>query len=240
MLLKTRGIVFRTVKYGDTSVIADIYTEEKGLQAFIIGGVRKAKSKFSPGLLQLSSLVELVAYYKVEKTLHRVKEMRPNHLYQEINSNVFKSSIGLFMIEAAQKGIMEAESNPPLFNFLWSCLTHLDERKTSLANFPLWYICQLTQFLGFRPYGYSSETIFFDQKEGKYSDVVPDHVYYLDEKNTQYLRGLLQLPIEEMHQLSIEKSDRTFLLEELLKYYRLHIEAFPELKSYRVLKTVLG
>ena len=29
MLIKTRGIVFRVVKYGETSVIADIFTEEK-------------------------------------------------------------------------------------------------------------------------------------------------------------------------------------------------------------------
>lgn len=38
MQIKTRGIVFRSVKYGESSVIADIFTEEKGLHTFIAGG----------------------------------------------------------------------------------------------------------------------------------------------------------------------------------------------------------
>lgn len=49
-MLHTRGIVFRTVKYGETSVITDVFTEEKGLLTFIAGSVRAARSRMPFGL----------------------------------------------------------------------------------------------------------------------------------------------------------------------------------------------
>ena len=75
MVIKTRGIVLRTVKYSETSVIVDIFTEHFGLRSYIISGVRTSKSKVAAGLLQVMSLVEIVAYEKAEK-LNRLTEIR--------------------------------------------------------------------------------------------------------------------------------------------------------------------
>src|SRR5580700_1042763 len=45
MIHKTKGIVLRTVKYGETSVIVSIYTELFGLQSYIINGIRTSSKK---------------------------------------------------------------------------------------------------------------------------------------------------------------------------------------------------
>ena len=45
MLHNTKGIVLRVTKYGDTSVIASIYTELFGLQQYIVKGVRTISKK---------------------------------------------------------------------------------------------------------------------------------------------------------------------------------------------------
>src|SRR5471030_912859 len=42
MIYSTKGIVLRTVKYGETSVIAAIFTEVFGIQSYIVNGVRTA------------------------------------------------------------------------------------------------------------------------------------------------------------------------------------------------------
>ena len=41
MLIKTRGIVLSFLKYRETSIIARIYTERRGVQSYIVNGVRK-------------------------------------------------------------------------------------------------------------------------------------------------------------------------------------------------------
>ena len=45
MLHKTRGVVFRFTKYGETSIIVNIFTELFGLQSYIVNGVRRNGKK---------------------------------------------------------------------------------------------------------------------------------------------------------------------------------------------------
>lgn len=241
MLLKTRGIVFRAIKYGDTSVIADIYTKEEGLRTFIIGGVRKQKSNFSPGLLQVMSIVDLVAYFRVDKDMHRIKEMIPAEIYDGISYNIVKSSVGLFMIEVAQKTIREAEQNVPLYDFLETSFLLLDNSKHSLANFPMGFLLELSTFLGFRPdLSRKKEQSLFDLREGRFIAGNPGHIYFLNEEYSDLLWNLLSTELHQIHNLDIEKNKRKNLLHELIQFYRLHLEHFHEVKALNVLETVLN
>ena len=45
MYHQTKGIVLKTIKYGETSLICTVYTCELGSQTFIANGVRKKKGK---------------------------------------------------------------------------------------------------------------------------------------------------------------------------------------------------
>ena len=67
MLIKTQGIVFKSIKYRETSVISDIYTREKGLRDYIFRGVRSKRAKVKASLLQVMSVVDMVAYERTEK-----------------------------------------------------------------------------------------------------------------------------------------------------------------------------
>ena len=131
MLLKTRGIIFRTIKYSETSIIADIFTEEKGLHSFIISGVRNPKSKVGSGLFQVMSLVEIVAYFKNDGKLNRIKEVRSAHIYQSIPFQIEKMAVGMFMAEVCQKSIKTAEENQELFDFLMEVFIFLDKTKNT-------------------------------------------------------------------------------------------------------------
>jgi DNA repair protein RecO (recombination protein O) len=84
MLIKTRGIVFRAIKYSETSIIADIYTEEKGdaLLPHQRGAQQESENKSQPAAGDVN-LVDMVAYDKHAKGLNRVKEMRSAYVYQQ-------------------------------------------------------------------------------------------------------------------------------------------------------------
>ena len=61
MLHKTLGIVLRTLKYNDTSFIADIYTEVAGRASFMVKIPRSRKTAVKSVLFQPLALVELEA-----------------------------------------------------------------------------------------------------------------------------------------------------------------------------------
>jgi len=239
-LIKTRGIIFRTTKYSETSLIADIYTEEKGLRTYIISGVRSKKAKFSASLLQLMTLVEMVAYHREDRDMSRIKELKAAKVYQSIPFNVVKGAIGMFMIELARKVIREHEENTPLFKFLFDSFAYLDDTVQPVANIHLSFMLQLTAFLGFMPNGqYRAESPFFDMQEGVFAAETPKHLYFLKEEMSEVFSRFLQCNRTECHEIALHRQQRKELLNELLIFYRLHVENMTTLNSHLILQEVL-
>lgn len=241
MLIKTRGIVLKTMKYSESSIIADIYTEEKGLRRYIISGVRSQRSRISAGLLQVMSLLELVAYEREDKDLNRLKEIRPAWVYQSVPFDVYKGAVGLFMAEIARKTIREAEQNEPLFAFLFQTFRFLDETPHPVANLHLHFLLELSAYIGFTPGGdFDTETPFFDLLEGLFTSMAPAHPHFLDEKMSGLLYAFLRTDAASCHEINLTREQRRLLLLNLLDYYRLHIEHFPDINAHLILQEVLG
>jgi len=235
MLIKTRGILFKALKYSETSLILDVYTEEKGLQKYIISGVRSKGAKMKMGILQPTSLLDLVAYYRENKPINRIKEVKAAYIYQHLPFDVLKGTIGLFMVELAQKTIKEEEANPRLFNFLFQQFQQLDQLTTTPSNFHLFYLIQLTEYLGFAPTAsWSTATPFFDLREGRFVAEEPLHQYATNKVISEQIGLLLnrQAPV-------LTRKERQALLEILIDFYRIHVENFTGLNTHAVLKEVL-
>ncbi|MBP7273030.1 MAG: DNA repair protein RecO [Saprospiraceae bacterium] len=240
MLLKTRGIIFRTLKYSETSIIADIYTKEKGLRSYIISGVRSKGAKTKIGLLQVASIVDMVVYHQDNTKLHRIKEIAAAHIYTSLPFDVRKSAIALFIIELSQKTIKETEPNAPLFEFLFSCFTFLDKTTQSFTNLHLFYSLGLSAYLGFMPSGeYSTKTPFFNLKEGGFESQNMDN-YCLNETLSQYMSKLLQTTLGDIHTINMTTLNRRILLEKIITYYKLHIDYMTDIHAHEVLHEVFG
>ncbi len=239
MITKTRGIVFKAIKYGETSLITDIYTEEKGLQKYVINGVRKANAKTKASLLQVMTLLDMVVYYRADKQLHRIKEIKPAYIYQQIPFDIRKGAVGLFMAEIARKTIKEEEQNPRLFHFLFDAFTYLDSCTDTISNYHLCFLLQLSQFLGFAPGGaYSEQTPIFNLREGLFVKGSPMNQAFIDGEKSAILYELIQTKLEEAHLIKISGDTRRTLLKHLIDFYRLHIENLPPIHSHEILQEV--
>lgn len=240
MLIKTRGIVFRSIKYSETSVIVDIFTEERGMRSYLVPGVRRKKARVSPGLLQVMSLVDMVAYDKNEKGLNRIREIKSAAVYQSLPFEVHKSAVGLFMAEVARKAIREPEENRRLFEFLFRTFQFLDHTAAPISNLHLHFLLELSFHLGFVPGGaWSEQTPYFDLQEGIFTDHKNTGHQYLERDNSQVLYQLLRCDYASCHEVRISRSVRQGLLDKLLAFYRYHIDNFPEINAHSILKTVL-
>ena len=241
MLIETRGIVFRTLKYSESSLIVDIYTEAKGLQSYIVNGVRSQRSKHNASIYQVMTLVDMVAGVREDKGLSRIKEIKSACVYRAIPFDVRKSAVGLFMAEVARKTIREAEAHPELFDFLYHSFLFLDQTQQPIANLHLHFLVELSAFLGFMPGGdLTLETPVFDLQEGVFSDNSPAAAYCLDLELSKAFYALLNSNYTECHLLRLPAGQRRQLLSKLLDYYRLHLEHLPEIHSHQILQEVLS
>lgn len=240
MLLHTRGIVFRSLKYGETSVIADIFTEDKGLRSFIAGSVRTAKARMSYGLFQPMMVVDLVAYFRDEgEHLNRLKEMRASEVFSAIPFDIRRGAVALFMAEICRKSIHAGEENPDLFEFLLDHLHWLDTTTYPIANLHLHFLLHLSGYLGFQLQDEPDGEVFFDMKEGLFSPVPPPHALYLEPQHAMPLLDLLHTPVEECHAIALSRPERKTLLNGLLQFYQLHLPGFAEVNTPDILEMVL-
>ena len=100
MLQKTRGIVLRSVKYGETSLISTVFTEHFGIESYIIKGVRTQKRAGNKaGFLQPSTLLDIIVFHQSQKSLQHLREFNPAILYGTIQQDVIKNAIALFSVE---------------------------------------------------------------------------------------------------------------------------------------------
>ncbi len=243
MLYKTRGIVLRTVKYGETSVVVNILTELFGIQSYIVNGVRTEKKSRSPkaNLLQPATILELVVYFRENKNLQRISEFHPGYLYKTLHSVVIKNMVALYIVELLQKTLKQPETHEMLYNFAEEALRALDGIEGVAANLPLYFTLRLAALLGFRINGrFSPSTSFLNLAEGIFVNSPPHHPYYLDEETSRITDRLLWCPgVEAICSIYLNKEIRRRLLSAYLEFIKLHIPDFTELKSVRVLQEIL-
>lgn len=245
MNFHTKGIVLRTVKYGETSVIVSIFTELFGVQSYIVNGVRSASKKAGTkaNLFQPVALLDLVVYHNEQKNLQRIKEHRWAVLYNHLFFDVFKGAVATYMIELLQKCLKQPEPNPDLFYFMEDALLHLDKASPkTVANYPLFFSLHLANFFGFRLVDeFNSQQTILDLQEGVFGTVYPNHANYLEGFNSEVIAQFLRvMQPEELEQIHLSVSTRRYLLQQLELYYVLHVADFGQLRSMQVLQEVLG
>lgn len=244
MIHATKGIVLRTIPYGDSSIISSVYTELFGLQQYLVKGIRTnaRKSVGKSACFQPGAIIELSVYHNELKQLQYVREVHWGYIYTSILSEVVKNTVSLFMVELLQHSLQQPESNPPLFYLVENSLQELDKAADSAtANFPLFFAVQLAAFLGFQFQGnYSEQTPFVDLKEGIFVAEKPDHLYFLEEDAAAVTAKLIQLrDFTQLADIPLNRFQRRALMESYLQFYSLHIADFGALRSLPVLKEIL-
>jgi DNA repair protein RecO (recombination protein O) len=240
---KTKGIVLRTVKYGETSLVVSMYTELFGMQSYMCKGVRKASGKgnsksnyFQPG-----SILQLVVYHNTQKDLQFIKEFDWAYLYEEVFFDVAKNSVALYMVEILQHSLKQPEANPDLFNLIEDSLKHLDKcSDTSTANMPLHFTLQLAAALGFQMQGaYETQTPYIDLQEGNFCKHPPAHFHFLEGELAEITSNIINIHFyEDLANIKLNRETRRQLLNAFQTYFALHVHAFGQLKTVPVLQEI--
>jgi len=244
MTHKTKGIVLRTIKYGETSVVVTIFTEFFGVQTYMVNGVRTAKkSSAKANHFQPAAILDMIVYHNDLQSMQRIKEFKWDYLFDRVLSDVIKNSIALYMVELLQKCLPQPEQNTPLFYFCEDILIQLDKANKSVtANFALYFSLQLTHFFGFKMNDdFNEQQNILDLQEGSFVKDQPAHPNFIDGELAMITSQLLKVmqPFE-LEDVKLHHDKRRLLLQHYQDYYALHIADFGKMKTLMILHEVLG
>lgn len=239
-LYNTEGIIFRTLKYSETSIICDIFTKVKGMRSYIISGVRSTKSGSKAAIYRHLNMVDLVSYDVEADKLARIKEISLHLHYQNINTDVIISSVAIFILELCRNAIKEREANEELYQFIAGWLAFLDDKASFHPACHLLFMVEFSAYLGFGPLkNHSRQRPCFDMLEGMFDDTSEGGAYILDADASKHISDICGSDRYHLHQIQIAKQDRSALTDHLIKYYQLHIPGFKDLNSLEILRSVM-
>lgn len=239
MLQNTKGIVLRTVKYGESSVIATLFTEHFGVQSYLVQGVRKSK-KNNAGLLQPSLLLDIETDHQPNKNLQRLRSFHPSFIYRTIQEDVVKNSVALFSAELLLRLLPEHAPLQELFDFSFQYFRMLDESVAQeVANYPLFFLIKTGELLGYHIKGnYCEATPFLDAQEGGF--VAKEHnLHPLAPADTIQLDLLLHKENYGFFTHRLSSVTRNALTDWYLEFLRLHSQHLGQLKSLEIVRAIL-
>lgn len=224
MLFKTRGIVLSYTKFKESSIIVRIFTEQFGLQSYIVNGLRSMKSKKGMALYQPLTLLDMVVYYKSGgRGISRISEVKCISPFYSIPFEIKKSTIAIFLTDLLTNLLKDGEENPEEFNYIFHSVEYLDQIKTKYENFHLEFMVGMSKFLGFG---------ILDAKETIME--IDDHS--IDAEVEIILQGI----IDKSTNLMTTNEGRKKTMSFLLIYYRNHLDTPLNLKSIKILNQVFA
>ena len=130
MIERLNGVVLRTVKYSDTLMIADMYTQSYGRMSFLVPVSRSKRARVRSVLFQPLSMLSFTANVRQGKALSRLSDVQPYPLFSSLPFDVSKSSVAVYLSEFLSYALREDDEHEALFAFIDYALHWFDEARS--------------------------------------------------------------------------------------------------------------
>ena len=145
---RSKGIVLRSIRYGEADRILDLYTRDAGLASVIAKGIRRTKSRFG-GRLEPLSCVDFLAYEgRTLDTITQVEVLRSFHGVRE-NLKSLEAAGGMVANVRAFSGGDEADRR--VFNLLYHALEALETCTGDTTSIEAAFSLKLSILAGYTP-----------------------------------------------------------------------------------------
>lgn len=232
MLVSTPGLVLHTTPYGETSVVARVFTRQLGVKSYMIKGVRTRAGRVKQNMLQPLSPIDMVVYDSHKTTLNHVKEISPRR--PDLTPTPVGNALRFFMTEVLYKSLQEDQPLPELWDYAEA---RLDQ---SSPHIPVTFLLGVATHLGIAPLdNHSTRTPLFDLQEGRFVAAPTETTLTqpLSQLLHQYIVQTPELPTS--HFVPQPAGLRLALVDALLTYFQLHIASFRHFTSHQILHTIL-
>lgn len=145
---KSRGIVLRSMRYGEADRILDLYTRDAGLISAIAKGIRRTRSRFGARLEPLSC-VEFMAYHG--RTLDTITQVEVLRSFRGVREDLARFEAAGGMVRAVRVLSGGDEADRRVFNLLYHGLDSLEGRESDFQTIEAAFGLKLSVLAGYAP-----------------------------------------------------------------------------------------
>lgn len=239
MQISIHAIVISKIRYRDNDLIVKCYTDQLGIVSYMLKGVLKSKKgNIKTAYFQLLSQLQLDTIHRENSSLQFIKDIKLNHLYSTLHTNVIKGSVVMFLAEVLASVLKEEETNPSLYDYLETAFLWFD-KQDQYSNFHLLFLLNLTKHLGFYPDISNIQFDYFNLSEGEFQSENMSK-YLISGENLILLKRLLGTKFEELYAIKLNSKQRLSFLKMILLYFELHLSDFKQPRSLQLFNQVFN
>ena len=248
MLISTSAIVLKTIPYGDTSVIARMFTEDQGKVTILAKGAWRPKNN-AGALLEPMNHIHLQYYHKNSREIQVLKDGGFTQQFSNLRKELSKVIVGLTIVEMMDKSTMDNNPFPILYRLGWRVLEKLNDEKQNIWLVFVFFLYQLSLRLGFLPNIKKCSKCNADLISGCFDNYTGELICVncstqskisLDENSLSALQKLEGLHLDDLQTLSINIQGITNSIQFLDLFISFHLEGLKKLRSMTMLKQILN
>jgi recombinational DNA repair protein (RecF pathway) len=201
--LKTDAIVLSGFKYGDTSKIVSILSENSGKFSAIIKGARNTKSKMG-GVFENMNHISVMFTKKENRDLQIISKAECISSFNGIKTDLDRLSVAYRMLELTSKSTYDYHASPEVYTLLREFLYGTDVCARNLELIFLKFQINLSVLLGIDPFEYRN----FDDGSFVLNDK-DRHLYFgrLKDEHIEFIGKLSEADFKQIECLDCQMND---------------------------------
>ena len=205
-------IILGYTRFGENRLVLHTLSREYGRRAFL---TRVGKGTSMALFLPLN-IVEATITENPKSQLWNASGFIARFPLFGIRDSLYKNTITLFMSEVLLRTVREGVQEDGLYDWCFRSILTLDALTGSTANFPLLFLLELCEALGFK--------------------ASPEDVMPFTGEHLSGMQRLLDIPFAEAMLLPYTGAERNALSDILLRYLEFHTESSINVRSLKVLR----
>jgi DNA repair protein RecO (recombination protein O) len=145
---RSKGIVLRSIRYGEADRILDLYTQETGLVSAIAKGIRRTRSRFG-GRLEPLSCVDFLAYEG--RSLDTITQVEVLRSFRGVRENLSRLEAAGSIVGVVRALSGEDEADRRVFNLLYHALDALEGLNSGFESVEAAFSLKLSILAGYTP-----------------------------------------------------------------------------------------
>ncbi len=148
-LVRTRGVILRSQKWGDADRIVTMYTHNLGKIRGVARGARRMKTRFG-GVLEPFGLVDLTLFQKTPEALGQISQIDLLASYSSIREDLTVMTAAARMVRMVEAITVDRDPNHEMYLALVQGLESLTS-ETDVVLTALLFQIHVLGYTGFRP-----------------------------------------------------------------------------------------
>jgi len=241
-IIKTRAIVLKKIKYGDSSKILTLLSRDFGKISGIIKGARSSRSRIGAAA-DLFNHIEIVFYNKQGRDLQIITQVDLINGYPNIKDDLEKIKYASAISELTNRLTLENEEHQKIYNGILKLFQRLNDESENeqllFAKFFLFFINELGYGLNMSGCFNCGEDllkqgkVYLDYERGFICDNCLDNQFSCIELS-QELFDLFNCLSRRQNDIKTNRKNLDKVVLLLEKYLKYHLSEFDEIKSLRM------